>query len=75
MFLGNVLSQAGHEPASVRSTARISLDKDDGGFSITRSDISTEVTVDGLDDEEFQKHEDPGTVRASALARGPGASR
>src|SRR5215207_3176753 len=34
MFLANVLAQAGHEPTSVRSTARISLDKDDGGFSI-----------------------------------------
>jgi len=56
MFLANVLSQADHEPTSVRSTVQISLDKDDGGFSITRSDISTEVSVEGLDDEQFQKH-------------------
>ena len=38
------------------STVQISLDKDGGGFSITRSDISTEVSVEGLDDEQFQKH-------------------
>ena len=56
MFLANVLSQAGHEPTSVRSTARISLDPENGGFSITRSDLSTEVSVEGLDDGEFQKH-------------------
>jgi lipoyl-dependent peroxiredoxin len=27
----------------------------DDGFSITRSNLSTEVKVDGLDEEEFQK--------------------
>jgi hypothetical protein len=52
------LSQAGHEPDSVKTTAEVHLDKDDAGFSITRSDLTTEVKVDGLDDEEFQKHAD-----------------
>jgi osmotically inducible protein OsmC len=58
MFLANVLSQAGHEPDSVGTTAKVSLDKDDGGFSITRSDLSTVVEVSGLADEEFQRHVD-----------------
>lgn len=58
MFLANVLSQAGHQPTSVRSTARISLDPENGGFLITRSDLSTEVSLDGLDDDEFQKSEE-----------------
>ena len=56
MALANVLSQAGHEPESVVTTAEVHLDKDDGGFSITRSALTTEVKVDGLDDDEFQKH-------------------
>ncbi|HEX6585334.1 MAG TPA: OsmC family protein [Solirubrobacterales bacterium] len=56
MFLANVLSQAGHEPDSVRTTARVALEPDDGGFSIKRSDLGTVVTVDGLDDEELQGH-------------------
>ena len=56
MALANVLSQAGHEPDSVQTTAEVHLDKDDGGFSITRSDLTTEVKVDGLDDDEFQQH-------------------
>lgn len=58
MALAGELSQAGHEPDSVKTTAEVHLDKDDGGFSITRSDLTTEVKVDGLDDEEFQKHAD-----------------
>jgi lipoyl-dependent peroxiredoxin len=58
MFLANVLSQAGHEPDSVRTTARVALDPEDGGFGIKRSDLSTEVTVGGLDDEEFQRYAD-----------------
>ncbi|HEY7121402.1 MAG TPA: OsmC family protein [Solirubrobacterales bacterium] len=56
MQLAALLSQAGHEPESVQTTAVIHLDKDDGGFSITRSDLSTEVKADGLDDAELQKH-------------------
>jgi lipoyl-dependent peroxiredoxin len=56
MALALGLSQAGHEPESVQTTAEVHLDKDDGGFSITRSDLTTEVKVEGLDDAEFQKH-------------------
>ena len=58
MALAGELSQAGHEPDSVKTTAEVHLDKDDGGYSITRSDLTTEVKVDGLDGEEFQKHAD-----------------
>lgn len=54
MFLAGVLSNAGHEASSVRTNARVSIDKDDGGFSITRSDLSTEVSVEGVGEEEFQ---------------------
>src|ERR671918_989843 len=49
MQLAGVLSQAGHDPDSVRTTAKISLDKDGDGFSITRSDLETEVSVSGLE--------------------------
>lgn len=56
MFLAGVLSKAGHEASSVRTNARVSIDKDDGGFSITRSDLSTEVSVEGVGEEEFQDY-------------------
>lgn len=54
MFLAGVLGKAGHEASSVRTNARVSIDKDDGGFSITRSDLSTEVSVEGVGEEELQ---------------------
>jgi osmotically inducible protein OsmC len=56
MALAGVLGEAGHVPDSVRTTAKVSLDKDGAGFSITRSDLETEVSVSGLDDDEFQRH-------------------
>jgi lipoyl-dependent peroxiredoxin len=55
MAFALALSEAGHEPESVSTTARVSIDKDDGGFSITRSELSTEVKVEGPDEDEFQK--------------------
>jgi osmotically inducible protein OsmC len=56
MALANVLSQAGHVPEYVRTTAQVSLDKDDNGFSITRSDLSTEVSVEGPTEKGFQEY-------------------
>ena len=47
MALALTLSQAGHEPDSVHTTAEVHLDKDGEGFSITRSDLTTEVEVEG----------------------------
>jgi osmotically inducible protein OsmC len=58
MALALGLSEAGHEPESVRTTARVSIEKDDGGFSIKRSELSSEVKVEGLDEEEFQRYAD-----------------
>jgi lipoyl-dependent peroxiredoxin len=55
MAFALALSQAGHEPDSVRTTAKVSIEKDDGGFSITRSVLSTEVEVENLSEDEFQK--------------------
>ena len=72
MALANVLSQAGHEPDSVQTTAEIHLDKDDGGFSITRSDLTTAVKVEGLEDAEFQQHADE-AKRTCPVSRALGA--
>jgi osmotically inducible protein OsmC len=55
MAFALALSEAGHEPDSVETMAAVHLDKDDGGFSITQSKLTTEVKVDGLSEEEFQK--------------------
>jgi len=58
MQLAGVLGKAGHEPESVKTTARISLEKDGEGFTIVRSDLVSEAKVAGIDDEEFQRHAD-----------------
>ena len=53
MALANTLSQAGHEPASVRTTAKVHLDQG----AITKIVLHTEAEIPGLDDEsEFKKH-------------------
>ena len=56
MFLAGVLGKAGHEPDSVRTSARVSIEPEDGGFGIKRSELSTQVAVDGVDDEQLQQY-------------------
>jgi osmotically inducible protein OsmC len=56
MALALVLSDAGHEPESVSSSAKVSLEKEGDGYSITRSDLTTEVKVDGVSEDEFQSY-------------------
>jgi len=53
MAFANKLDQAGHEPRSVRTTAKVNLDMDQG--KITRIDLRTEADVPGLGDDEFQR--------------------
>jgi lipoyl-dependent peroxiredoxin len=72
MQLASLLSQAGHVPDSVQTTAEIHLDKDDGGFSITRSDLAAEVKAEGLDDAELQKHAEE-AERTCPVSRALGA--
>jgi osmotically inducible protein OsmC len=56
MFLAGVLEKAGHAPDSVRTTARVSIDKEDGGFAITRSKLDSEVRVSGVEADDFQRY-------------------
>lgn len=56
MALAAGLSKAGHEPQSVRTTARVQLEKRGEAFEITTIELETEARVPGLEDAEFQKH-------------------
>ncbi len=58
MALAAALSQDEHVPDSVNTTAQVTIDTVDGAPTITRSELSTEVKVDGLSEEEFQKYAD-----------------
>jgi lipoyl-dependent peroxiredoxin len=50
----------------------VSLEPDDGGFSLKSSNLSTGVTVSGLDEEEFQKHAEE-AKRGCPVSRALGA--
>jgi len=54
MALSAQLSEAGHPPTRIHTTARVQLDKVEGGFAITRIDLTTEGEVPGIDAATFQ---------------------
>jgi osmotically inducible protein OsmC len=58
MALSGVLTKAGHPPQSVRTTAKVHIDKQGEGFAITRIELDTAAVVPGLDDAAFQGHAD-----------------
>jgi len=53
-FAGD-LGRAGHEPERVQTTARVHVERDGDGFSITRVELATDATVPGIDEDEFQR--------------------
>jgi len=53
---------------SVETTAQVTIASVDGTPTITRSELSTEVKVDGLDDAEFQEFAD-GASSGCAVSR------
>ena len=56
MFLSGVLGRAGVTPTSIRTTARVHIERGDSGFSITKIELSTEGEVPGIDQAAFQEH-------------------
>jgi osmotically inducible protein OsmC len=56
MALSGVLGGAGHPPQRLASSARVHLDKVEGGFGITKVELTVRGQVDGLDAEEFKRH-------------------
>lgn len=55
MSLANVLSEAGHPPADLRTIARVRLEQLDAGFAITRIDLQTVGEVPGADSATFAR--------------------
>jgi osmotically inducible protein OsmC len=54
MALAFALTQAGHAPKTVDTTATVHLTRDADGFSIPGIDLATSADVPGLDDATFQ---------------------
>jgi osmotically inducible protein OsmC len=53
MALSHMLSEAGHIPDVVHTTAKVHIDKVDDGFRITTIELQTEGKVPGIDEEIF----------------------
>lgn len=49
------LGNAGYTPDSIDTKARVTLDKDGDGFSITRVHLDMMAKIPGIEDDEFQK--------------------
>jgi lipoyl-dependent peroxiredoxin len=58
MAFSNGLSQAGFVPTRVHTTAKVSLEKGDAGFSVTKIELETEGEVPGIDEAKFQAEAD-----------------
>ncbi len=56
MALSNALAEAGHTPERVHTVARVHLEMQDAGPTITRIDLKTEADVPDLSDADFQSH-------------------
>jgi osmotically inducible protein OsmC len=55
MALSFALARAGHENGTLETTAKVTLDKDGDGFTITRSDLTLSGAVPGIDQAEFER--------------------
>ncbi len=58
MALSAALSGKGYKVNSVRTEDSVRIDKQGDGFAITALEISTEASVDGIDDATFQRFAD-----------------
>ena len=54
MALSAALTQAGHPPTRIHTTASVKLEKEGAGFTSTGIDLETEGQVPGIDDAKFQ---------------------
>lgn len=53
MALSLILGEAGHEPDSIRTHAKVSMAPHAGGFKISRIDLTTVGKVPGIDADQF----------------------
>lgn len=53
MSLADLLSEAGHPPSDLRTTARVHLEQRDEGFRITRIELHTTGAAPGVDADAF----------------------
>ena len=62
MALSAQLGEAGLTPEVLKTEAKVSLGKVEGGFAITRIALTTEATIPGADEAAFRKAADAATA-------------
>ena len=55
MALSFKLAEAGFTDGRVTTSAEVTLEKEDGGFTVTRSALSTKGKVEGMDQAKFEE--------------------
>ena len=55
MALSFALARAGHEDGTLETTAKVTLDKDGDGFSVTQSALTLTGNVAGIDEAKFRE--------------------
>ncbi|MHB9132214.1 MAG: OsmC family protein [Armatimonadota bacterium] len=55
MAFAGALAEAGFTPESVRTTAKVHINKVDGGFAIMQIDLNTTARVPNIDNDKFQE--------------------
>ena len=65
MALSFALARAGFSDGDLETTAKVTLEKQGDGFTITRSDLDLTATIDGIDPDQFA------TIAADAKANCP----
>ena len=55
MALSFALAKEGYSDGTLQTSAKVTLDKDGDGFAITRSDLSLEANVPGIDPAKFEE--------------------
>lgn len=53
MALAGNLAQAGYSPETIETSAKVRIEKQRDGFSITRIELDTEATVPDIDEDAF----------------------
>jgi len=56
MALSAILGKAGFKPQSIKTEAKVHIDKVGDGFTITKIELSTVGDIPGIDNETFLKH-------------------
>lgn len=55
MAFSHSLAEAGFKPTSVKTTAEVTLGKDDTGFAITHINLNTDAVVPGISEAQFHE--------------------